>query len=424
MNKKIAVMGLGYVGLPVALSFAKQNFEVVGFDINANRIEELQTGKDINLEYQASDLSLKTLTLTSDNKKLQSCNFFIVTVPTPIDEKKVPDLSCLYSACKALGPNLKVGDIIVFESTVYPGLTEEECGPWLEKYSGLKCGVDFKLGYSPERINPSDKEHTFEKIVKVVSGMDQETLEIVAMMYGKVVKAGVYKAPSIKVAEAAKVIENSQRDINIAFMNELAIIFHKMNIDTHEVLKAASTKWNFLNFTPGLVGGHCIGVDPYYLTHKAQEFNYHSDVILAGRRINDSMGRYISYELLKMINQRGGNIPNQNILILGATFKENCSDMRNSKVFDIFNELKDFGCKITVFDPVANTKDLNHYYPGNWIKSLSGQKFSTLIYAVPHLEFTKLTITDLLESNSIICDIRSKLDVRHLESLGHKMWRL
>lgn len=424
MYKKIAVIGLGYVGLPVALGFAKQGFEVTGFDVSSARIEELQNGKDVNLEYGEADLKFKNLTLTFDSKKLQNANFYIVTVPTPIDSKKVPDVSFLHSACQILGPNLKKGDIVVFESTVYPGLTEEECGPWLEKYSGLKCGIDFKLGYSPERINPSDKEHTLEKIVKVVSGMDADTLETVAELYGSIITAGVYKAPSIKVAEAAKVIENTQRDINIAFMNELAIIFHKMGIDTHEVLKAASTKWNFLNFTPGLVGGHCIGVDPYYLTHKALEYDYHSEVILAGRRINDYMGKYISFELLKMMNRRGKSIEKENVLILGVTFKENCTDMRNSKVFDIYNELRDFGCKVTVFDPVANPKDLNKYYPGSWKDTLLGQKFSNIIYAVPHIEFTKLNIVDLLEPNSIICDIRSKLDVKSLEKIGHKVWRL
>lgn len=424
MDKKIAVIGLGYVGLPVALSFTRKGFDVTGFDVNTNRIEELQAGKDANSEYKTEDLKFKNLILTFDEKKLKDSNFYIVTVPTPIDSKKVPDVNCLHSACKILGPNLKKGDIVVFESTVYPGLTEEECGPWLAKYSGLKCGVDFKLGYSPERINPSDKEHTFEKIVKVVSGMDEETLETVASLYGSVVTVGVYRAPSIKVAEAAKVIENTQRDINIAFMNELAIIFHKMGIDTHEVLKAASTKWNFLNFTPGLVGGHCIGVDPYYLTHKALEYDYHSEVILAGRRINDFMGRYVSFELLKMMNRRGKKIENENVLILGVTFKENCSDMRNSKVFDIYKELKDFGCKVTIFDPVASLKDLNKYYPGSWKESISGQKFSNIIYAVPHLALAKLVIADLLETNSIICDIRSKLDASHLEGLGHKVWRL
>lgn len=424
MDKKIAVIGLGYVGLPVALSFAKKGFEVIGFDINSARIDELKNGQDVNFEYSTSDLNQKNLQLTIDEKKLKNANFYIVTVPTPIDSKKVPDLSCLHSACRIIGPNLKKGDIVVFESTVYPGLTEEECGPWLEKYSTLKCGADFKLGYSPERINPSDKEHTFEKIVKVVSGMDAESLEIIASLYGSVVDAGIYKAPSIKVAEAAKVIENTQRDINIAFMNELAIIFHQMGIDTHEVLKAASTKWNFLNFSPGLVGGHCIGVDPYYLTHKALEFDYHSEVILAGRRINDFIGRYISFELLKMMNRRGRKIEKENVLILGVTFKENCSDMRNSKVNDIFNELQDFGCKVTVYDPVANPNDLNKIYSSSWIESLSGQKFSTIVYAVPHQALAKLDITQLLEPKSIVCDIKSKLNASQLEAAGHKVWRL
>jgi UDP-N-acetyl-D-galactosamine dehydrogenase len=350
-GRKLAVIGLGYVGLPVSVAFGRQGTPVVGFDIDAARIAELKAGSDRTREVEPHDLRHSALTFTSDAAEIASADFFIVTVPTPIDQARRPDLSALLRASKTVGAALKRGDIVVYESTVYPGATEEDCVPMLEQASGLVAGRDFTVGYSPERINPGDKAHRFETIKKVVAGQDARTLEIVAAVYGSVVTAGLHRAPSIKVAEAAKVIENAQRDLNIAFMNELSAIFHQLSIDTKDVLAAAATKWNFLNFTPGLVGGHCIGVDPYYLTYRAQKAGYHPDVILAGRRINDSIGVRVARECLRRLLKSGTRA--ELVTVLGLTFKENVVDIRNSQVVDIVREFQSFGLDVQVHDPLA-----------------------------------------------------------------------
>ena len=348
MTRKIAVVGLGYVGLPVAVAFGRKE-SVIGFDINKQRIAALQKGHDATGEVTSQELAETKILYTDSIDELRQADFFIVAVPTPVDEARIPDLTPMIKASITVGKALKKGDIVVFESTVYPGATEEDCVPHLERESGLKCGVDFTVGYSPERINPGDKEHTFTKIKKVVSGQDAKTLDIVAAVYESVVTAGVHRASSIKVAEAAKVIENTQRDLNIALMNELAVIFHRMGIDTVDVLEAAGTKWNFLPFRPGLVGGHCIGVDPYYLTHKAQKLGYNAEVILAGRRINDDMGKFVAQEAVKQILQAGLAIKGARVAVLGLTFKEDCPDLRNSKVIDIITELRSFGIDVDDF---------------------------------------------------------------------------
>ena len=390
---KIAVVGLGYVGLPLAAAFSEK-YEVVGFDVNAKRIEELKSGYDRTLELsseqmkKAIDNGMK-FSLNLDD--IRSCNFFIVTVPTPIDKNKRPDLTPVVKATESVAKVLKKGDIVVYESTVYPGVTEEICVPLLEK-SGLKFNKDFFCGYSPERINPGDKEHTVTKIKKITSGSTPEIADKVDEIYRSIITAGTHKASSIKVAEAAKVIENTQRDINIAFINELAMLFEKLHINTIDVLEAAGTKWNFLNFRPGLVGGHCIGVDPYYLTHKAQEVGYNPEMILAGRRINDDMGRYAADQVIKLMIRKGVLINKARVLVLGMTFKENCPDIRNSRVIDVVDELKDFGCKVDVTDPWADSAEVKHEYGFDLVKEYNLDDYDCIVIAVAHNEFKKLNL--------------------------------
>lgn len=393
---KIAVIGLGYVGLPLARLFATQ-YSVVGFDINENRISELQKGTDSTLEVADAilqsvlvhdfDSVTKGLLCSSDLATIQDCNYYIVTVPTPVDKNNRPDLSPLYKSSATVGKVLKKGDVVIYESTVYPGVTEEECVPVLEQVSGLQFNVDFFAGYSPERINPGDKEHTVEKILKITSGSTPEVGQRVDALYRSVILAGTHLAPSIKVAEAAKVIENSQRDINIAFVNELAKIFNLLDIDTAEVLKAASTKWNFLPFKPGLVGGHCIGVDPYYLAQKAQEKGYHPEIILAGRRLNDSMGEYVASQVVKLMIKKGVTINGANLLLLGITFKENCPDVRNTKIVDVVRALVDYGIQVTIYDPWANPDEVVHEYRLTTINELPNTTFDTIVLGVAHQVF-------------------------------------
>ena len=390
---KIAVIGLGYVGLPLAAAFSEK-YKVVGFDVNAKRIEELKSGYDRTLELsseqmkKAIDNGMK-FSLNLDD--IRNCNFFIVTVPTPIDKNKRPDLTPVVKATQSVTKVLKKGDIVVYESTVYPGVTEEICVPLLEE-SGLKFNKDFFCGYSPERINPGDKEHTVTKIKKITSGSTPEIADRVDEVYRSIITAGTHKASSIKVAEAAKVIENTQRDINIAFINELAMLFEKLHINTIDVLEAAGTKWNFLNFRPGLVGGHCIGVDPYYLTHKAQEVGYHPEMILAGRRINDDMGRYAADQVIKLMIRKGVLINKARVLVLGMTFKENCPDIRNSRVIDVVDELKDFGCKVDVTDPWADSAEVKHEYGFDLVKEYNLDDYDCIVIAVAHNEFKKLNL--------------------------------
>jgi len=398
---KIAVIGLGYVGLPLAAAFSEK-YEVTGFDVNAARIEELKSGYDRTLELSAEQMkkaieSGMKFSLNLDD--IKDCNFFIVTVPTPIDKNKRPDLTPVIKATQSVAKVLKKGDIVVYESTVYPGVTEEICVPLLEE-SGLKFNEDFFCGYSPERINPGDKEHTVTKIKKITSGSTPEIAEKVDEVYRSIITAGTHKAPTIKVAEAAKVIENTQRDINIAFMNELAMIFNKMNIDTNAVLQAAGTKWNFLNFRPGLVGGHCIGVDPYYLTHKAQELGFHPEMILAGRRINDNMGKYAADQVVKLMIKRGVLINSARVLVLGLTFKENCPDIRNSRVIDVIEELRDFGCRVDVYDPWADEAEVKREYGLTPLKSFDEADYDCVVIAVAHdkfkgLKFSKALVYDI-----------------------------
>jgi UDP-N-acetyl-D-glucosamine/UDP-N-acetyl-D-galactosamine dehydrogenase len=405
---KIGIIGLGYVGLPLAVEFGKK-VDVVGFDINKARIEELRKGHDRTLEVEAEGLKAATkLAFSSDLADLKSVNIFIVTVPTPVDEYKKPDLRPIESASRTVGQVLKKGDIVIYESTVYPGCTEEICVPILEKTSGLKFNVDFFCGYSPERINPGDKVHRLTTIKKVTSGSTPETAERVDQLYKQIVEAGTYKASSIKVAEAAKVIENSQRDLNIAFVNELALIFERIGIDTHEVLNAAGTKWNFLPFKPGLVGGHCIGVDPYYLTHKAESLGYHPQVILSGRRINDNMGIYIAGRVIKLMAKNNLPIKNSNVLVLGITFKENCPDIRNSRVIDVINELASFGVNIDIYDPHADAEEVKHEYSVDLISSLS-KKYHAVVFAVAHEDFLKMDLSKLTEPNAVIFDVKGSL---------------
>lgn len=415
---KIAVIGLGYVGLPLARLFATK-YPVVGFDINQNRIEGLLSGTDSTLE--VSDEVLQKVLVKDFNSNqngllcssvittISDCNFYIVTVPTPVDKNNRPDLTPLYKASETVAKVLKKGDIVIYESTVYPGATEEECIPVLEKTSGLKFNVDFFAGYSPERINPGDKEHTVEKILKVTSGSTPEIGHKVDELYKSVITAGTHLAPSIKVAEAAKVIENSQRDINIAFVNELAKIFNLMNIDTHAVLEAAGTKWNFLPFKPGLVGGHCIGVDPYYLAQKAQELGYHPEIILAGRRLNDSMGEYVSSQVVKLMIKKGIAIKGASLLMLGITFKENCPDVRNTKIVDVIAALKDYGIEVTIYDPWANPAEVLHEYGLVCTTHLSVQKYDTIVLGVAHKEFKVININDFVIDSGVIYDVKGIL---------------
>ena len=410
--KRIAIIGLGYVGLPLAVAFAR-HWPVLGFDINEKRVQELQKGWDRNREVPPEALRQPNLRVTSDPDELDECDVYIVTVPTPVDKAKRPDLGPLTAATRTVARYLKPGDLVVYESTVYPGCTEEVCIPLLEEGSGLKAGRDFKVGYSPERINPGDKEHTLENVVKVVGGMDAETTESLAYLYGKVVKAGVHKAPDIRTAEAAKVIENVQRDLNIALINELAMLFHVLDLDTHAVLEAAGTKWNFLRFTPGLVGGHCIPVDPYYLTYKAQEVGFHPELILAGRRINDGMGRYVAQETVKLLIKARRVVPDSRVLVLGATFKENVPDARNSRVVDLVHELQEYGCHVEVYDPLI-PPDEQQRLGLPFLQEdpfTSDRRYEAVILAVPHRVFLekgwKSIITQLLQDDKgVIVDVR------------------
>lgn len=430
---KIAVIGLGYVGLPLARLFATK-YPVIGFDVNRSRIEALQNGHDSTKEV-ADDILKKVLLksnplrtsemgLSSGNKvvavknglfctpdimDIQECNYFIVTVPTPVDKNRRPILAPLYAASETVGKVLKVGDTVVYESTVYPGVTEEECVPVLERVSGLKFNIDFFVGYSPERINPGDKEHTVDKILKITSGSTPEAAERVNNIYSSVITAGTYMATSIKVAEAAKVIENSQRDINIAFVNELAKIFNLMDIDTHAVLEAASTKWNFLPFKPGLVGGHCIGVDPYYLAQKAQECGYHPEIILAGRRLNDSMGEYVASQVIKCMIKKGIPINGAEVLMLGITFKENCPDVRNTKIVDVISALEDYGIKVAVYDPWANPEEVMHEYKIQCSNVIPKNKFHGIVLGVAHKEFLKLDLNPFKKEVAIVYDVKGVL---------------
>ena len=407
--EKVGIIGLGYVGLPLAVEFGKI-IDVVGFDINNDRIEELKKGFDRTKEVESAELKSSTKLVYSSNlQDLKSVNYFIVTVPTPVDEYKKPDLSPLISASKAVGSVLKKGDIVIYESTVYPGCTEEDCVPILEKVSGLKFNVDFFCGYSPERINPGDKAHRVTTIKKVTSGSTPEIAEKVDILYKKIIKAGTHKASSIKVAEAAKVIENAQRDINIAFVNELALIFDRMHIDTNEVLEAAGTKWNFLPFKPGLVGGHCIGVDPYYLTHKAESVGYRPEVIIAGRRINDNMGAHIAGRVIKLMAQHEQPIFKSNILVLGITFKENCPDIRNSKVVDVIRELQSFGTNVEVYDPQADAEEVHHEYGLKLIQAPE-KKYHAVVLAVSHDEFKSLDWNKIRDPKTVVYDVKGILD--------------
>lgn len=425
-ERKVAVVGLGYVGLPVAVAFGLQR-STIGFDINKARIEELQRGRDSTLEVETAELQRADITFTDDPSVLAQADFFIVAVPTPVDAAKRPDLTPVLRASETVGGILKRGDIVVFESTVYPGATEEDCVPVLERVSGLVAGKDFFVGYSPERINPGDKEHTFTGITKVVSGQTPEILEVVADVYASVVTAGVHRAPTIKVAEAAKVIENTQRDLNIALMNELALIFERMGIDTRDVLAAAGTKWNFLRFDPGLVGGHCIGVDPYYLTHKAAMLGYIPQVILAGRSINDDMGRFIAQQLIKLLIARGGVVKNSCITVLGLTFKEDVPDLRNTRVVDIIDELDSYGLNVQVFDPMASHEEAMHEYGINLLKREQLSPADAVVLAVPHREFLDQSwglIEALLEGGSgVVMDVKGRL-ARDQRPQGVTLWRL
>ncbi|MHA8084022.1 nucleotide sugar dehydrogenase [Aquirufa antheringensis] len=417
-EKQIAIIGLGYVGLPLAIEFGKK-YQVLGFDINKNRIEELNSGKDRTNEADLNEMSFamnlskqKTLGLMFSHnvKDLKLCNVFIITVPTPIDQFKTPDLVPLLEASKMIGSILKNGDIVIYESTVYPGCTEEDCVPVLELYSGLKFNIDFFCGYSPERINPGDKINTLTKIKKVTSGSTDVIADVVDALYASIIEAGTHKAPSLKVAEASKAIENAQRDVNISFVNELALIFDKMGIDTTDVIEAAGTKWNFLKYKPGLVGGHCIGVDPYYLAHKAESLGYYPQVILSGRRVNDNMGMFVANKLVKLLISKNHVISNSKVLILGITFKEDCPDIRNSKVIDIFNELRQFNMIVDVFDPHADKYEVKKEYGIDLIESILGN-YEAIVLAVSHKEFLELDMRSICSSStSIIYDIKSFLD--------------
>lgn len=429
-EEKISLVGLGYVGMPIAVAFAKKA-KVIGFDISESKVKLYKQGIDPTKEVGDEVIKNTTVEFTSDENKLKEAKFHIVAVPTPVNSDHTPDLTPVESASRTLGRNLTKGSIVVFESTVYPGVTEETCIPILEKESGLVCGVDFKVGYSPERINPGDKVHRLETIVKVVSGMDEDSLDTIAKVYELVVDAGVYRAESIKVAEAAKVIENSQRDINIAFMNELSIIFNRLGIDTQAVLRAAGTKWNFLNFSPGLVGGHCIGVDPYYLTYKAEQTGYHSQIILSGRRINDDMGKYVVENLVKNLIKADVPVKNAKVAILGFTFKENCPDTRNTRVIDIVNELKEYGITPLIADPEADAEEAKHEYGIEFDTFSSIKEMDAIVLAVGHNQFMKLNQIDFdqmfKESNNqekVLVDIKGILDRQLYKNEGYQYWRL
>ncbi len=426
-EKKISLVGLGYVGMPIAVAFAKKT-EVIGYDLNKEKIEIYKSGIDPTNEVGDDVIKATTVEFTSDETKLSEASFHIVAVPTPVNNDHTPDLKPVIGASEIVGRNLTKGSIVVYESTVYPGVTEEVCIPILEKESGLVCGVDFKVGYSPERINPGDKVHRLETIVKIVSGMDDETLDIVAKVYELVVDAGVYRADSIKVAEAAKVIENSQRDINIAFMNELSIIFNKMGIDTKSVLEAAGTKWNFLKFYPGLVGGHCIGVDPYYLTYKAEAMGYHSQVILAGRRINDNMGKYVAENIVKKLISADKTVKNAKVAILGFTFKENCPDTRNTRIIDIVNELKDYGIIPVIADPEADSDEAKRIYGIEFTDVKEINNMDAVVLAVAHDSFKNITMAQMDnlfgEGKKVLLDIKGILNRKDYEKQCYSYWRL
>lgn len=424
---KLSLIGLGYVGMPIAVAFSKK-CNVIGFDVNEEKINLYKAGIDPTKEVGDETVRYSQVEFTSEPEKLKNARFHIVAVPTPVNIDHTPNLAPVQSASHMLGKNLTVGSIVVYESTVYPGVTEEICIPILERESGLKCGVDFKVGYSPERINPGDKAHRLENIIKIVSGMDTETLEIITKVYELVVEVGVYKAKSIKVAEAAKVIENSQRDINIAFMNELSIIFHKMGIDTKEVLNAACTKWNFLDFQPGLVGGHCIGIDPYYLTYKAESMGYHSQIILSGRRINDDMGKYIAENLIKLLIARNKSVKRSKVAIFGLTFKENCPDTRNTRVIDIIKELQEYGVNPVVVDPQADMQEVKRLYNIQIEKSSQINNMDAIIFAVAHKEFGRITETEMTkfygEKKGILMDLKGIFSKELYEKEGYTYWRL
>lgn len=426
-EEKISLVGLGYVGMPIAVAFAKK-VKVVGYDLNKAKIELYKSGVDPTKEVGDEAIKNTTVEFTADETKLREAKFHIVAVPTPVYDDHTPDLTPVEGASRILGRNLVKGSIVVFESTVYPGVTEDVCVPILEKESGLKCGVDFKVGYSPERINPGDKVHRLETITKIVSGMDEETLDIVAKVYELVVDAGVHRASCIKVAEAAKVIENSQRDINIAFMNELSIIFNKIGIDTKSVLEAAGTKWNFLKFYPGLVGGHCIGVDPYYLTYKAEQLGYHSQVILAGRRINDDMGKYVAENVVKNLIKAEKAVKNAKVAILGFTFKENCPDTRNTKIFDIVKELREYGIEPTIADPTADADEAKRLYGVEFVDISTIEDMDAVVLAVAHDEFAHFSMADMDKffgkGQKVLLDIKGLLNRTEYEKAGYSYWRL
>ena len=426
-QEKLSLVGLGYVGLPIAVAFARK-IDVIGFDINGKKIETYKSGIDPTREVGNEAVSKTAVDFTADETRLREAKFHIVAVPTPVNADHTPDLTPVEGASHVLGRNLTKGSVVVFESTVYPGVTEEICVPILEQESGLKCGPDFKIGYSPERINPGDKVHRLETIIKIVSGMDEETLDCIAKVYELVVEAGVHRADSIRIAEAAKVIENSQRDINIAFMNELSIIFNKMGIDTKAVLEAAGTKWNFLNFYPGLVGGHCIGVDPYYLTYKAEMMGYHSQVILSGRRINDNMGKYVAENCVKSLIVADKAVKDAKVAILGFTFKENCPDTRNTKVIDIVNELKEYGITPVIADPEADAGEAKMLYGIDFVNMDTIKGMDAVILAVAHKKFKKFTMEDIdaffTGGKKVLLDIKGMLNRREYEKAGYVYWRL
>ncbi len=429
-KEKISLIGLGYVGIPIAIAFAKKA-DVIGFDLNKEKIKLYRSGIDPTNEVGNIAIVNSAIDFTNDETKLRKARFHIIAVPTPVNSDHTPDLKPVKRACVILGKNLTRGSIIVFESTVYPGVTEDICIPILEKESGFICGVDFKVGYSPERINPGDKIHTLKTITKIVSGMDKETLDEIAKVYELVVEAGVYRAESIKIAEAAKVIENSQRDINIAFMNELSIIFNYLGIDTKSVLNAAKTKWNFLDFMPGLVGGHCIGVDPYYLTYKAEQIGYHSQIILSGRHINNSMGKYIAENLVKKIIELDISVKRAKVAILGFTFKENCSDVRNTRVVDIINELKTYGINTYIVDPVADIEETKRLYNIEFVALSEIKEMDALVIAVSHREFKELSLSDMNKmfknensNRKILIDVKGIFDRNIMLSCGFNYWRL
>ena len=426
-EESLSLVGLGYVGMPIAVEFARRGVKVIGFDLNAAKIETYKSGIDPTNEVGDDVIMNTTVEFTANAEDLKRAKFHIVAVPTPVKDDHTPDLTPVESASEILGRKLTKGSIVVFESTVYPGVTEDICVPILERESGLKCGVDFKIGYSPERINPGDKVHRLSTITKIVSGMDEETLDVVAKVYEIVVDAGVYRAESIKVAEAAKVIENSQRDINIAFMNELSIIFNKMGIDTKSVLEAAGTKWNFLKFCPGLVGGHCIGVDPYYLTYKAEELGYHSQIILSGRRINDDMGKYVAENVVKNLIAADKAVKGAKVAILGFTFKENCPDTRNTKIIDIVKELKEYGINPMITDSTADAAEAKHLYGVDFVTMEAIKDMDAVVLAVAHTEFSALTMEQIdgfFEGKKVLLDLKGMFDRKEYEGAGYIYWRL